>query len=120
MVAARLLLFAIRYSPFATRQSLTQLFVLRVTQESIGEFLEAFLDPLTEVFSYTAALLDGAFIVCLQQAVVDIGHAVGQSSAMQQAIQRGEVLEPAFLQDGCQVKFDIGLTTNKSRIAQQP
>ncbi len=99
------------------RDTVAQLVIDWMPQETAGEALDAFLHPVAEVFAYAAALLDGVSIGFLQQAVASVSHAAGQPRAMQQPVERGKVLEMVFLEDGREVELGIGLTADEGRVA---
>jgi HEAT repeat protein len=57
--------------------------------------------------------------VLLQQAIGGVGHPAREARAVQQAIQRGEVVEALLLQHRAQVELDIGLLADERAVAQQ-
>lgn len=98
---------------------LAEFFVVLVGEEAVAEEFEAFLDAIAQVFADAPALFDGLGVVFFQQAFVGVRHAAGQAGAVDQAVERGEVVKALLLEDGLEVKFDVSLAADQRGIAEQ-
>ena len=96
-----------------------ELVVAGMAQKAIGEHGQALLDAIAQVLANPPPLLDRMRIVLLEQAVAGILDPARQPRAMEQPVERGEVLEPLLLEHARQVELDISLATNERAVAEE-
>ncbi|MCD6344509.1 MAG: hypothetical protein J7M17_02730 [Anaerolineae bacterium] len=56
----------------------------------------------------------------LQQALARISPRLGETGAVQQPVQDGEVLEEALFENGLKVELHIALAADVGAVAQEP
>ena len=99
---------------------LAEFVVILVREKAVAQEFEAFLDAVAQMFAHAPALLDGLRVVFFQQTFVGVRHAAWQAAAMEQAVERGEVVEALFLEDGLEIELDVSLPADEGGVAEQP
>jgi len=94
---------------FAVVGGLTQVSVVRMTEQAVGELLYGLLDPIAEPLADTATLLDGLGVPALQKARLGFLIGMRQAGAMEQPVEEREVGKMIALEQGPEVELDVSL-----------
>ena len=98
---------------------LAEFLVVLVGEKAVAEEFEAFLDAVAQVLAHAPALFDGLGVVSFQQTFAGVRHAAWQAGAVEQAVERGEIVEALFLEDGLEVELDVSLPADERGVAEQ-
>src|SRR5579863_3037631 len=71
------------------------------------------------MFTHAPALFDGLRVVFFEQTIADVRHASWQAASMEQAVERGKIVEALFLKNRLKIKLNVSLSANERGIAEQ-